>query len=347
MCPQRRWGSDAWHLGVVAGALLALLVCLRLPGLEGYLGGLHNDHFPVMVRASEMLQGRLPLRDYGDYELRSVWPPLSYLAPAVSAMLLGDNLLAEVTLSLAVFWIAAVLTYLAARQLGVSMPVALSVAVLQIVLSPRLYAYPKLLIPAGVAVSLLWLARSSRPLLPPMVVGVVGAVAFLVRHDLGVYAAIGAGVFVLARLPALGPRASTRLATRIGATALMMVLPGLIIAQQQVGLVDYVRRCLALTTQEVDATRPRLARFALDWSPLVVWPSFEVPISVRWVAALDPEVRGRKERELGLRHGQTHRPQLLGLRCRRPPGHAASRRRRPARGGHEWIRSWDRQGTDR
>ena len=318
MCPQRLRGSGAVHI-VVAIGLLALVASLRLPGLSGNLGSLHNDHFPVLVRASEILQGRLPLLDFVDYELRGVWPPLSYLAPAFSVILLGDNLFAEVALSLGVFWIAAVLTYMATRRLGVSALAALGVVVFQILLSPRLYAYPKLLILAGLASAMVWLARSSRPLLPSMLVGAVVAAAFLIRHDMAVYAAIGVGVFVLGRVPALGLQASARLALRIGATAFILVLPGLVIVQREVGLVDYVRRCLTLTTHEVDATRPRLPSSDFAWSPLVVWPPSDLRISVRWADDLDPIVRARKELELGLREGERTDPSVWAYNVDRRP----------------------------
>ena len=297
----------SWQRQLLIGgpALLGLLLFLRLPGLGGTLGGFENDHFVnYLVRSSALLEGRWPLRDFGDYQLTGLWPPMTYVVPAVGAALFGDHLLTEAVLTLLALWVAAVLTNQVALQLGASGLTAGGVAVAQILISPRLYNYPKLLILAAAAGALLWFARSPARFAPAVLLGTVGALGFLFRHDLGVYIAVGALVVLIAQGYSSGWRSAARSVMRMGVPVIVLVLPGLVVAERHVGLATYFQRCLTLVTQEVARAQPQSAMFNFDWRPLVeVDPPIYPLIHVRWTNSLDARGRVEAEERLALRGG--------------------------------------------
>ena len=83
--------------------------------------------------------------------------------------------------------LAAAVTFLVISDLTGSMAAGLAGAFVEVALYPRLYSYPKILVPA---VALLLIQRYVRRpgRVPLVLMAIWTAVAVLLRHDLGVYA---------------------------------------------------------------------------------------------------------------------------------------------------------------
>ena len=96
-----------------------------------------NDFFMHVVRGRQMLLGELPFRDFYDPGL-----PLMYAVSAFAQAVGGHSLLSELTVSLVFMSVGATLVFLLASEASRSQVAGLLVAVLTVVIAPRIYAYP-------------------------------------------------------------------------------------------------------------------------------------------------------------------------------------------------------------
>lgn len=285
---------------LVALLIGALSFVYRFNTLSGPLAGFDNDHFFQIVRSDAMLDGELPLRDYSDTELRSLWPPLSYATSAAAMKAMGRSLRSEAIMSVgmlslgaaALFWAAAVIA-------GGILPAALA-TLLAIGLSPTLYNYPKIVPYAFAVIAMLAYARKPN-VWRLLVSSAIVAIAALYRHDHGVYLGISSAVLILL----VHGRRAARPLTACAAFVIVGLMPGLVFAQQHGGLVAYLRDCLTLSRREIGRTAAPAAPFQIDLSqPLLARvppPASPQPrIAVRWAATVTPEGRARAEQELGL-----------------------------------------------
>lgn len=173
-------------VALTAAAVGALAFGFRLVTLRD----LTNDHYMHLAWAQQLLFGELPGRDFVDPGM-----PLMYtLSAFVQHVWPGP--FSEGVLTCILLAGAASATFLVVAELTGSLAFAVAAALFQIAMAPRLYSYPKILVPA-VALLLIqhYLRRPSR-------IGLVWlaawtGVAVLLRHDLGVYAAGGIGAALL------------------------------------------------------------------------------------------------------------------------------------------------------
>ena len=151
---------------------------------------LPNDHYMHLAWAQQLLFGELPGRDFVDPGM-----PLTYL---LSALVQGvsPGPFSEAVLCCVMIGIAAAVTFVVSAELTGSRVAGVAAAVLEIALYPRLYSYPKVLVPA---VALLLIQQYVRRPggLPLVLMAIWTAIALLLRHDLGVYAAAGFGAALL------------------------------------------------------------------------------------------------------------------------------------------------------
>ena len=275
---RRGISTDAWILALVFAASWLF----RLLSTTNF----HNDQYMHLAWANQVLAGDLPVRDFVDPGM-----PLTYLASAAAQLLLGRGAWAEAVLSFTLLSAGAALTcYLAKRASG-SLLVGLIAALIQVVIAPRLYSAPKIVLPL-LAVWAFWryADRPSRKSL--IVLAACTAIAFLVRHDHGAY--IWAGASVLVAL-LHWPKGATRVAIYSGCVALLL-LPFFAYVQWNVGIVNYVRAGLAFTEAEYRGRRVELPP-QFDLVPRVP----QAPtVNVRWAATIDAATRARIEREHGL-----------------------------------------------
>jgi len=211
---------------------------------------LTNDHYMHLSWARQVLFGELPGRDFVDPGMPLAWG-LSALAQR-----LQPGPISEIVLCAAMFGLVAGLTFDVGRRLTGSRGWGVVAALPGVVLVPRLYNFPKLLVPALVV----WLVARyvERPRRPGLLwLGAAVAAAVLLRHDLGLYAALVAPTGVaLAHRDRLA-RALTSVVT-LGASTLVWLLPYVLYIWWAEGLVEHVRRGL-------EFSRGEQSQLQFDW----------------------------------------------------------------------------------
>jgi len=115
----------------------------------------HNDHFEYFALATEMLHGAVPGVDFFDPSR-----PLQYTLTAFG-LLFGHQLLAEAAITITALSVASVLIYLLGARITGSRLLGVFGAVVVIAALPRLYSYPKILVPA--LSLLLWRNYAAQP----------------------------------------------------------------------------------------------------------------------------------------------------------------------------------------
>jgi hypothetical protein len=247
---------------------------------------LHNDHYMHLAWANQVLGGDLPVRDFLDPGM-----PLTYLLSAAAQLVLGHGAWAEAVLSFTLLSAGAVLTCYLAHRMSGSLTVGVFASLVQVVMAPRLYSAPKIVLPLWAVWTFCRYAdRPSRRRLIELVVCTV--VAFLVRHDHGLYIGIAAAVL----LAAVHARHAVGHLASYATLVLLALLPFFIYAQANGGIIDYLQTGLAFSRAEYTGRRiDQQPRFDL---------SLRAPkmaeINIRWAPAVDDDARSRLEAEHGL-----------------------------------------------
>jgi hypothetical protein len=175
---------------LVALAILVFTALYRFNTLGGALGGFDNDHFVPFAYAKQVESGEQPLRDFAGAGLQGAWPSLTFELSAWAQRLMGESLRSEAVLSVLGLALAAAATCYAAALVA-PLTVAAGVTALSVLIEPKLYSYPKVLVLALAA----WLCAryaGDRRASLAVALGVLTAAAFLFRHDFAVYVAAGA-----------------------------------------------------------------------------------------------------------------------------------------------------------
>src|SRR5688572_13268206 len=237
-----------------------------------------NDHFVHLSVAQQITMGALPVRDFVERGL-----PLMPLISAAGQVVLGAGLQSELWVIAIAYGAAAALTYLVALHVSASATVAGLAALLPVAVYPVSYSYPKLLAPAlGFAAACWYCAKPDR--VRAVLLAASIAVAFLLRHDLGVFL----GVSVVAMMVAYHGLSRPMLVSvaRVAAIAVLIVAPYLVWVQVYEGVATYVREGIVFSEREaeranwwspppfgVDASRPWFERIAhgpmvnVSWRP--------------------------------------------------------------------------------
>jgi hypothetical protein len=263
--------------------------------------GFNNDHYIYLAGAQQMVFGEWPVRDFVD----PGWP-LMYGVSAVARLLLGRELWVELLLVSSAFAIGAAFTLAAAARLSGSIALALMVTLLEVGLNPRSFGYPKLLLYAIAG----WaFVVATRRMTHPraMLLAALTVVAFLFRHDHGVY--IGAGSFIAVVLGSAkeGNQVIVRRAAVFVAAVLLLVLPWALFVQYQVGLIEYFKPALEFSRAEAEGTvlrsLPRLdlsggaVAAQVNWEVWLFYLFYAMPVMAVWLAGL--RARGGREQWAG------------------------------------------------
>ncbi|HZI81784.1 MAG TPA: hypothetical protein VFD69_19820, partial [Vicinamibacterales bacterium] len=145
----RSWASRVL-LWSVAVAVFGFAWLFRFNDPGGSFAGLTDDHFFYLVRGWQILFGDLPVRDFVDHGA-----PLYYYIGAAVQLLFGRGTLSELAFSVTMLALCAALTFWLCSEASGWILAGLAGAAFQILLEPRFYNYPKLVIYA-VAIPLLW-----------------------------------------------------------------------------------------------------------------------------------------------------------------------------------------------
>ena len=236
-----------------AVALAALFLFTALFRFLQLKDGFPNDHFLYIAGAQQILYGDWPTRDFLDQGL-----PLMYGASALAQVLLGKTLFAEGVLVALSFALAAVLTAAAVRELTGSRLLGLLGAVLEIAIVTRSYGYPKVLVYAAAFLMLQrYVTKPTTGRLFALAVSIV--VAFLFRHDHGIY--LGIGGVIAAWLAGENKPGGLRQAATLAGMIVLLTAPYLIYVQVVGGLWSYLQVGLAFRAGE-------LGRQPHVWPPL-------------------------------------------------------------------------------
>jgi hypothetical protein len=287
-------------MALIAVAIAACSFLYRFNTLGGPLGGFDNDHFAQLVRATAILDGERPLRDFTDAELRALWPSPTYSTSAVAQRILGRSLRSEALLTIGLLSIGAAGLFLVSARVASAVIPAFIATILAVALRPALYNYPKILLYVLGVGAMLGYAR--RPTVPRLaMIGLVVGIAALFRHDHGVYL----GLASAALLVWMHGRYVLRPLAVVVLTCGLTLLPGIVLAHVDGGLLKYFRESLELSRQEAARTTSSRVRFVVDPSqPLLQHLDAASPpaprINVRWTASLTPELRRRAEADLRL-----------------------------------------------
>jgi hypothetical protein len=246
---------------------------LRYNNPEGSFAGLTDDHFWYVVSGWQMLFGDLPDRDYVD-----AGAPLTHAASAVMQLVLGRSVWSESVLCVTALALGAAITcVLSARATG-SVVAGFMAGLFQIALLPRLYNYPKIVVYA-VAIATIWAWASSPGARRTWLVAGVTAVAFLARHDHGVYVAVAFGALLLG-IGELTWRQRMRHGAAYGLATLLLLAPYLVYLQVNGGIDRHFLTAYAWSAREYQRTPLRLP--TLSWQPLFEEEPTEAPASEWW-----------------------------------------------------------------
>jgi hypothetical protein len=259
--------------------------------------GFGNDHFVHLARALAMLAGDLPIRDYTEEGV-----PLSVLLSAGAQLVFGRSLFAEAVLTSISFATAAGVTCFLTSRITGSLWLGAGAAILQALAYPRSYSHPKMLV-YSVFLLIAWWYLNAPGRRRVVVLATWTAIAFLIRHDHGVYLGLAAAATIAAAQWPNGVAHVVRRGLEYGFITLILVAPYLAYVQYHEGIVAYFRTGLLISVRESSLSRlPRLTFDApagwVAWKP--VDPASFPGIRVRWKPDVDDARREALERELRL-----------------------------------------------
>jgi hypothetical protein len=253
-----------------------------------------NDHFVHLATAQQMVFGALPVRDFVERGI-----PLMSALSAFGQIVLGEGLRSELVVVSALYAAAASLTFVVAAWLSRSIVVALTAALLPVLAYPISYSYPKLLAPAvGFFAAWSYVRQPSMARLLLMAAAIV--MAFLLRHDLCLFVAVGFTVLLAAQH---GLSRTWIVETgRAAALALLLVSPYLLWVQAYQGVGNYVRQEMAMWRREAQkANWWQMPRYGLDRSlPLFSRIAQGPVVNVRWQDEASDAGIAEAERRHGL-----------------------------------------------
>jgi hypothetical protein len=222
----------------IALALFVFSWLLRFNDPGGSFAGLTDDHFFYLVRGWQILFGDLPVRDFVDHGA-----PLYYYTGAAVQLLLGRGTLSEVAFSVSVLSLCAGLTFWLSTKASGWVLAGVLGAAFQVLLDPRFYNYPKLLVYAA-AIPLLWRFADRPTPWARFWIALVTAIGFLFRHDHGVFVA-AAMALAIVLLDGVSWARRVRHAVVYGAIVGALLLPYFVFVEINGGVMSYFRQASA------------------------------------------------------------------------------------------------------
>jgi hypothetical protein len=283
----------------LAGAVAWVAFLFRFQAPE-----FHNDHFEHLSMARQVLFGELPGRDFFD-----PGRPLTVLLSAAAQALSGQTLLGEALLTIGALALGAAIVFWMASGLSRSLIAGVVAAMLVIVISPRLYSYPKILV---FAVSLLavWRYARSPSIWRAVALAAATVFALLMRHDFGLYVGIvSAAVLMMVRLK---PDATRQVMSGASRTAWHPIaayaLACAVLVAPYLAWMQYNELLASSTTTGVGSL---VGAARLTWRPLRLDLSHGLvhldpvrgQVTVRWAAGTTDEDRRTLEERYALVQG--------------------------------------------
>jgi len=221
-----------------AAALGVLAFAFRLVTLRG----LSNDHYMHLAWAQQLLFGELPGRDFVDPGM-----PLMYTLSAI-VQHVWPGPFSDGVLTCALLAAAASATFLVVTELTASIAFGVAATLFEIAMEPRLYSYPKILVPVlALLLTQHYLRHPSR--LRLVWLAAWTGIAVLFRHDLGLYASAGIGA---ALLVAHGTnwREDVRVLTEYAVALVALMLPYVLFVQWTEGIGEHLHNAIEFAKGE-------------------------------------------------------------------------------------------------
>lgn len=242
-----RGGKRRVDVAVAAALLFVCAWLFRFNDPGGGFAGLTDDHFFYLLRGWQILLGDLPVRDFVDHGA-----PLYFYVSAAVQVLFGRGTLSELAFSTTMLALGSALTFwLAARASG-SLLLGLLGAFLQILLMPRFYNYPKVLVYVAL-IPVLWRLADHPGWRPMLWLAVMTVVGLLLRLDHGVFAALATAAMLLL-LTEVPWRQRARGALVYGALVAALLTPYLVFVQLNGGVDRYLAQAFEWSQEERDRT---------------------------------------------------------------------------------------------
>ena len=255
--------------------------------------GFPNDHFVHLAAAQQIVLGALPVRDFVERGL-----PLMEVLSA-GAQDVSQGLRSEVILVALGFALATIGTMAAVYAVSRSIVLALLLTAASVLVYPVSYAYPKLLTYAAALVAAGAYAAAPRPW-RAVWLGVVAALAFLLRHDHGVLIVVAAWILMLV-LHGISLTTLRRIVIVTG-VALAVISPYLVWVQVHDGVAAYFSDGIRFSAREAERSKLQdLPAFSLERDkPLFRRLGQGALIHVRWQPGLlDEQIRlGERRHDL-------------------------------------------------
>lgn len=277
-----------------------------------------NDHFGHLAQAFQVTLGELPVRDFLD-----LGAPLQLLLSAFAQHFWGYSLLSEWLLISAVMATGFAFVFLASYDLSKSVFLSLFGTMVALSLQPRGYGYPKVLVYAAAALVMSrYLVRAGRR--SRLMLAAAIALAFLFRHDHGVYVALSIASGLVAANWERGAVATVRAVGSVALAALVMVSPYLLYVQWNLGLDTYIRTAVSFTQRETSKASIRPPNLHLDLSVpfVIVEPAPLRTVELTWARDAHRFERLRIEQVLGLQAVRREAPRARTYEL--PPGSGVS-----------------------
>ena len=245
-----------------------------------------NDYFMHMAWAADMLRGQWPVRDF----VEPGFPLQTWLAYA-GLRFGGYQLSWEGFIACAFIAVSTALAYALCRRTGIPRWLSFLVVIMAAATFPRLYTYPKAFVyPAAIWALMCYQDWPNRRSL--ILVAFVTAVAFLFRHDHGVWI-VAPMVIGFAYCHWREPKVLLRAVAAYGAVSLVLVSPWLIWVAVSGHAGQYLSFLLERSGGLTDRARLPMQIFEFDFTaPIAAVAPVDHPIiGIRWAATTPPEHR--------------------------------------------------------
>lgn len=223
---------------VLLTVLLGLAACVLVITVDYQL---FDTNFHTLWEATALFAGDHPYRDFFDWGL-----PMQAVVSVVGQLASGHRLIGEFVADWLFMLVSIAIAFRIALRTSHSLTasvVTMLLAVLLLAATP-VYHYPKVFL-YTVAVWLAWRYMDRPSTGNAAALGVLGTVAFLFRHDHGVYMVpLALLAFAYARLINRVTRSFRRFVTELvvcGVTAVLIVAPWAVYVQRSEGLPQYVQ----------------------------------------------------------------------------------------------------------